>query len=294
MDQLLFQSIRLFLTLIKSAADLSNRRIDFFSHFPRTNGTCTRWFFVYDAVLNKLFTSPLVLLECPAFRSLEQGAQFFWILRNDYFLDLRFMQKSFCWPCLERMPESPYGNISRIIQNLSLKFKLRHWADPKCQMLSWWALPDRNKGRFWISTTLEKIVSGTLKSLFRKNPGAAHYPGSRRAVYYSLYPKLICSFFSGKRSKTSAIQRSKNYRLRSLFWKDKNTFPSLIVFQRAGRVSQAEKYLTLRYNKNTITWRSSQKKYKSFLPENSSPFLDPWERALCSCSICWNLSARKL
>ena len=69
-----------FLTLIKSAADLSNRRIDFLDSFPGLALHLHALIFVYNAVLNKLFTSPLVLLECPAFGSLEQKADFseFW------------------------------------------------------------------------------------------------------------------------------------------------------------------------------------------------------------------------
>ena len=108
------------------------------------------------------------------------------------------------------MPESTYGHTSRVIQNLSLKFKLRHFAPTQNVKFELMGTPrNRNVGKRK-RTTLEKSCLRNPKSLFRKNPGAAHYPGSRRAVYYSLYPKLICSLFSGKRPKTSAIRKKTN------------------------------------------------------------------------------------
>jgi hypothetical protein len=184
------------------------------------------------------------------------------------------------------MPESTYGHTSRVIQNLSLKFKLRHFAptqNVKFELMG--TSRNRNVGKR--NDDFRKSCLRNPKSLFRKNPGAAHYPGSRRAVYYSLYPKLICSLFSGKRPKTSAIRKKTNPEVEELplaqfvFGMIKIRFQKFdCISEGESGVSHAEKYLTLRYNKNRITRRSSQKEYKSFLPENSSSFssFNPWER----------------
>ena len=112
------------------AGDLSNRRI--LDIFPgETIWHLHALIFVYNAVLNKLFTSPLVLLECPAFGSLEQEVDFseFWevIFCRKFKLPFADLARGVC-------PKTTYGHISRVIHNLSLKFKLRHWAAPKCQI----------------------------------------------------------------------------------------------------------------------------------------------------------------
>ena len=137
------------------------------------------------------------------------------------------MQKSTCCRAPERMPESTYGHISRVIQNLSLKFKLRHFEPTQNVTFELMGTPsNRNVGE---KTTLENTHRNP-KSLLRKNPGAAHYPGSRRTVYYSLYPKLICSLFFQESGPKRAQYEKNEPRGRRItacsvcFWNDKNTF----------------------------------------------------------------------
>lgn len=179
------------------------------------------------------------------------------------------------------MPESTYGHTSRVIQNLSLKFKLRHFAPTQNVKFELMGTPrNRNVGKR-NDDFRKSCVSGTLKAFSVKIRARLIILEVGARFITACIRNSSAPFFSGKtvqnerNSKKKRTQRSKNYRfkLQSLFWKDKNTFSlSLIVFQRASGVSHAEKYLTLRYNKNRITRRSSQKEYKSFLPENSSPF----------------------
>ena len=86
-----------------------------------------------------------------------------------------------------------------------------------------------------------------------------------------MYPKLICSLFFQENGPKHEVEELPLTEF--VFGMIKIRLPEFDCISEGERgVSHAEKYLTLRYNKNRITRRSSQKEYKSFLPENSSPF----------------------
>jgi hypothetical protein len=122
-----------FLTLIKSAADLSNRRIDFLNSFPGLALHLHALIFVYNAVLNKLFTSPLVLLECPAFGSLEQKREpFFRILGRVIFEENAKINLLTCPGAYARIDIwSYFKGYSKSVTEVQIA---PFCADPKCQI----------------------------------------------------------------------------------------------------------------------------------------------------------------